>query len=55
MKLLNTITEIVTEAEDLYNKATLEVTDAKDIEILENNLNESLRLLTIYSEIKKEE
>jgi|TARA_R110001606_G_scaffold393751_1_gene563988 hypothetical protein len=55
MKLLKTIIEIVTEAEDLYNKATSEVTDAKDIEILENNLDESLRLFQIYDEIKKED
>lgn len=55
MKLLNTITEIVTEAEHLYNKAASEITDAKDIEILESNLNESLRLFEIYNEIKKED
>jgi len=55
MKLLETITKIVTEAEDNYYKVSLESNDAKELEITESNLNESLRLFKIYNDIKKED
>ena len=55
MKLLKTIIQIVNEAEDIYVKAASQTTDAKELEILENNLDESLRLFQIYDEIKKED
>jgi len=52
MKLLKTITKIVTEAEDNYYNVSLKSTDSKELEIMEYNLNESLRLFKIYNDIK---
>jgi len=55
MKLLETITKIVTEAEDNYYTVSLESNDPKEIERMTTNLNESLRLYKIYNSIKKED
>ena len=55
MKLLKTITKIVTEAEDNYYNVSLKSTDSKELEIMEYNLNESLRIFKIYNDIKNED
>lgn len=55
MKLLRTIKKLVKEAENNYYEASIGTNDPKEIEILETKLNESLRLLEIYKEIKKED
>lgn len=55
MKLLKTIRELVTEAEENYYKVSLNSDNPKEVEEMERRLEESLRLLEIYSRVEKEE
>lgn len=52
MKLINTIRRIVKEAEDNYYNASLKSDNLKEIEVLEEKLNDSLKLLSLYEEIE---
>lgn len=48
MKLLNTIQNIINEAEENLYNASLNSDDIKEIEILEKRVEESLNLLKIF-------
>jgi len=51
MKLLNTIQEIIQEAEDNHYNATLTNDNSTEIEELERKVDESLNLLEIYKNL----
>jgi lipoate synthase len=53
MKLLKTIEKIIKEAEELYNNALESVVDEKELERLEKNYQDSLKLMKTFSQIKK--
>lgn len=55
MKLLKTIRELVTEAEENYYKVSLNSDNPKEVEEMERRLEESLRLLEIYVGVETEE
>jgi len=51
MKLLDTIQKLITEAEnDLYN-ASVNPTEFEEIEKIQSNLDESIRILEIYKNL----
>ena len=54
MKLLKTIRNLVSEAEENYYNASLSSDNPKEIKELEKKLDESLRLLEIYERVEKE-
>ena len=51
MKLINTISNIVTEAKEAYDLACEKGVSEKELERLEKNYYESLKLLRIYENI----
>jgi|TARA_R110000868_G_scaffold407872_1_gene689750 hypothetical protein len=51
MKLLTTIHKIIKEAEDNLYTASLNCENTKEIQILEEKLNDSLGLLDIYKKL----
>jgi hypothetical protein len=51
MKLIKTITKVIKEAEEAYNRASEEYVDEKTLEKLEKNYLESLRLMKIYKDV----
>jgi lipoate synthase len=53
MKLIKTIEKIIKEAEELYNNALESVVDEKELERLEKNYQDSLKLMKTFSQIKK--
>jgi lipoate synthase len=52
MKLIKTIEKIIKEAEELYNNALESVVDEKELERLEKNYQDSLKLMKTFSQIK---
>ena len=54
MKLLNTIKRIVKEAEENYERAVSSNTNPKEILALEEKLEDSLKLLSLYESVEKE-
>ena len=50
MKLLNTIQNIIKEAENNLYNASLKTDNIKEIEVLETRLEESLDLLKIFED-----
>ena len=55
MKLINTISNVVTEAKDAYEKACDKGVPEKELDRLEKNYYESLKLLRIYENLGKRE
>ena len=53
MKLINTISNVVTEAKDAYEKACDRGVPEKELDRLEKNYYESLKLLRIYENLGK--
>ena len=53
MKLLKTIEKLIRESEDAYNKALESVVDEKELDRLEKNYRDSLKLMKTFSQIKK--
>lgn len=53
MKLINTISNIVTEAKEAYELACDKGVSEKELKRLEKNYYESLKLLRIYENINK--
>jgi len=53
MKLISTISNIVTEAKELYELACDKGVPEKELERLEKNYYESLKLLRIYENLGK--
>jgi hypothetical protein len=53
MKLIKTIENIIMEAEEAYNVALDSVVDEKELERLEKNYEDSLKLMRTFSQIKK--
>jgi hypothetical protein len=54
MKLIKTIEKIIKEAEESYNQALDSIVDEKELERLEKNYRDSLKLMRTFSNIKKE-
>jgi|TARA_R110000772_G_scaffold48789_1_gene111574 hypothetical protein len=54
MKLLNTIKNLVNEAEENYETAVSTSTNSKEILALEEKLEDSLKLLSLYESVEKE-
>jgi|APGre2960657404_1045060.scaffolds.fasta_scaffold345997_2 lipoate synthase len=52
MKLIKTIEKIIKEAEDAYNLALDSVVDEKELERIEKNYNDSLKLMRTFNQIK---
>jgi hypothetical protein len=55
MKLLKTITRIVLESQEAYELACEKGVNEKELERLEKNYNESLKLMRLYEGIGKKE
>ena len=53
MKLINTISNVVTEAKDAYEKACDKGVPEKELDRLEKNYYESLKLLRIFENLNK--
>jgi lipoate synthase len=53
MKLIKTIEKIIKEAEEAYNIALDSVVNEKELERLEKNYQDSLKLMKTFSQIKK--
>jgi hypothetical protein len=53
MKLINTISNVVTEAKDAYERACDRGVPEKELDRLEKNYYESLKLLRIYENLGK--
>jgi len=53
MKLIKTIEKIIKEAEEAYNIALDSVVNEKELERLEKNYNDSLKLMKTFNQIKK--
>jgi len=53
MKLIKTIEKIIKEAEELYVNALESVVDEKELQRLEKNYNDSLKLMRTFNQIKK--
>ena len=52
MKLIKTIEKIIKEAEEAYNVALESVIDEKELERLEKNYQDSLKLMRTFNKIK---
>jgi lipoate synthase len=52
MKLIKTIEKIIKEAEEAYNIALDSVVNEKELERLEKNYNDSLKLMKTFNQIK---
>jgi len=55
MKLLKTITRVVLESQEAYELACEKGVNEKELERLEKNYNESLKLMRLYEGIGKKE
>ena len=55
MKLINTISNVVTEAKEAYELACDKGVPEKELDRLEKNYYESLKLLRIYENLGKRE
>jgi len=55
MKLIDTISNVVTEAKEVYEKACDTGVPEKELDRLEKNYYESLKLLRIYENLGKRE
>ena len=55
MKLINTISNVVTEAKSAYEMACDKGVPEKELDRLEKNYYESLKLLRIYENLNKRE
>lgn len=55
MKLLKTIRKIIQEAEEQYNRACEGASSVEELDRLEKNYRDSLKLLKIYKISKDEE
>jgi len=55
MKLINTISNVVTEAKNVYETACDKGVPEKELDRLEKNYYESLKLLRIYENLGKRE
>ena len=53
MKLIKTIEKIIKEAEEAYNIALDSVVNEKELDRLEKNYNDSLKLMKTFSQINK--
>ena len=53
MKLIKTIEKIIKEAEEAYNIALDSVVNEKELERLEKNYQDSLKLMRTFNQIKK--
>jgi lipoate synthase len=53
MKLIKTIEKIIKEAEEVYNQALDSVVDEKELDRLEKNYRDSLKLMKTFNQIKK--
>jgi len=53
MKLLKTIEKLIRESEDAYNKALESVIDEKELDRLERNYKDSLKLMKTFHQINK--
>ena len=53
MKLIKTIEKIIKEAEEAYNNALETVVDEKELDRLEKNYRDSLKLMRTFNQIKK--
>jgi hypothetical protein len=53
MKLITTIEKIIKEAEEAYNVALDSVVNEKELERLEKNYRDSLKLMRTFNQIKK--
>ena len=53
MKLIKTIEKIIKEAEEAYNTALDSAVDEKELERLEKNYRDSLKLMRTFNQIKK--
>jgi lipoate synthase len=51
MKLLKTIEKLIRESEDAYNKALESVVDEKELDRLERNYKDSLKLMKTFHQI----
>jgi lipoate synthase len=53
MKLIKTIEKIIKEAEEAYNVALESVVNEKELERLEKNYRDSLKLMRTFNQVKK--
>ena len=53
MKLIKTIEKIIKEAEEVYNQALDSVVDEKELDRLEKNYRDSLKLMRTFNQVKK--
>jgi hypothetical protein len=53
MKLIRTISNLVTESKKIYEEACEKGVNEKELDRLEKNYNESLKLLRIYEGLNK--
>ena len=53
MNLIKTIEKIIKEAEEAYNVALDSVVNEKELERLEKNYRDSLKLMRTFNQIKK--
>lgn len=53
MKLIKTIEKIIKESEEAYNTALDSVVDEKELERLEKNYRDSLKLMRTFNQVKK--
>ena len=53
MKLIRTISNLVTESKKIYEEACEKGVNEKELDRLEKNYNESLKLLRIYEGLSK--
>ena len=53
MKLIKTLEKIIKEAEEAYNSALDSVVDEKELDRLEKNYRDSLKLMRTFNQIKK--
>ena len=53
MKLIKTIEKIIKEAEEAYNNALETVVDEKELDRLEKNYRDSLKLMRTFNQINK--
>lgn len=53
MKLIRTISNLVTESKKIYEEACEKGVNEKELDRLEKNYNESLKLLRVYEGLNK--
>jgi len=53
MKLLKTIEKLIKESEEAYNQALESVVDEKELDRLEKNYKDSLKLMKTFYQINK--